>query len=488
MEHVVDSDLNVKDITFLNNIKTVAVIGPSKKRDYFFLRNHQYSFKGKVYAVHPKLEEIPNFPKEDIYSSVSDIPEEVDFAFIAVPPKQVLTVMDDCVKKKVKLVTVFASEFSDAGTEEGKSLEEDLLKRAQNKVRILGPNGLGLFYPKIGMAWRPNFPTMEGNIGFIAQSGGICNIAIYSSLELGIRYSKVFSFGNGADLDFVDLLYFLINDPETEIILCYIEGIKQGRIEVLRKILKDNKKPILVLKGGKSESGAEAAKTHTASISGDDKIWKNFFRQYNIIEVDSLEQLLHTARLIDCYGTFIARNLAVLSISGGYGVVLVDIIEKYGMKVPPFSLKTQREISERFFMPGTSSNNPLDFAAQFFAINSVQEIINIVLSDNDIDGLILDLPGFYLTLPPRIQDPTAFLNIVLNSLSLGHTHQKPLIVITQHLTRPKIINEFLMELKQRNIPLFGDPLEFIPLLSKISNFKERVDKKLSKQPFKHEHS
>jgi acyl-CoA synthetase (NDP forming) len=464
------SNLSIKDITFINKINSLAVVGPSKKNDYFFLRNHQSSFKGKVYAVHPKLQEIPNFPKEDIYASLLDIPGEVDFAFIAVPPRQVLEVMDDCVQKGVKLATVFTSEFSDAGTVEGEDLERELLRRAKNEVRILGPNGLGLFYPKMGIAWRQNFPTTPGNIGFIAQSGGICNLAIYSSLELGINFSKVFSFGNGADLDCIDLLHFLINDPETELILCYIEGMKPGRIDDLRAILRYNKKPIVVLKGGRSKTGAAAARTHTASISGNDKIWMNFFKQYNIIEVDSLEQLLHTAMLIDFYGVINPNNLAVLSISGGYGVVLVDILEKHGINVPPFSLETQVEISKRFFMPGTSSNNPLDFAAQFFAADILQQIIDIALSDKNINGLILDLPGFYLTLPPRIQDPNAFFNIIRESLSYGHKHQKPLIVITQHLTRPKSINEFLIELKAKKIPVFGDPLEIIPLLPKISNY------------------
>ena len=153
-------------------------------------------------------------------------------------------------------------------------------------------------------------------------------------------------------------------------------------------------------------------------------------------------------------------------------MVLVDLIEHYGMKVPPFSSETQREITKRFFMAGTSSNNPLDFAAQFFAISNVQEIIELALLDSNIDGLILDLPGFYLTLPPRIQDPAAFLNVVLESLNLGHQHQKPLIVITQHLTRPRTIDPLLKDLKEKNIPVFGDPLEFIPLLPKISEFEK----------------
>ena len=477
MENIENKDIDVKDISSINDIRSIAVIGSSKKRDYYFLRNHQYMFKGNLYAVHPSAEDIPNFPNDKIYSSILDIPEAIDFAFIAIPAKKVLEVMDECVEKGVKLVTVFTSEFSDAGTEEGVELEKELLRRAKDKVRILGPNGWGLFFPKLGVAWRPGFPTNAGNVGFIAQSGGICNIAIYSSLELGINFSKVFSYGNGADLDFVDLLSFLINDPETEIILCYLEGIKEGRINTLRAILKENTKPIIVLKGGQSEMGAIAAKTHTASIAGDNKIWKNFFRQYNLIEVDSLEELLHTARLIDCYGVFKLENLAVVSISGGYGVVLADLIEKAGLEVPPFSPKIQHEISKRFFMAGTSPNNPLDFAAQFFAINIVKEVIDIILSDKGIDSLIVDLPGFYLTLSPRVKESKVFFKIMLESLNLGHKHNKPLILIMQHLTRPKIINDLLTKIKDNKITIFGDPQEFLPLLPKISNFNEKLDKK-----------
>ncbi len=476
MENIDNSDIAVKDISCINEIRSIAVIGASKKRDYYFLRNHQYMFKGNLYAVHPNAEEIPNFPKDKIFPSILDIPEAIDFAFIAIPARKVLEVIDECVEKGVKLVTIFTSEFSDAGTAKGVELEKELLVRTQNKIRILGPNGLGLFYPKLGIAWRPGFPPVAGNVGFIAQSGGICNIAIYSSLELGINFSKVFSFGNGADLDFVDLLHFLIQDPETEIILCYLEGIKEGRIDTLRNILKYNTKPIIVLKGGQSERGAIAAKTHTASISGDNKIWLNFFRQYNIIEVDSLEQLLHSARLIDCYGGFKVHKLAVVSISGGYGVVLADMIEKIGIHVPPFSQNIQNEISKRFFMAGTSPNNPLDFAAQFFAINIVQEVIDIVLSDKIIDGLVIDLPGFYLTLPVSIKNSEAFFNLALESLSLGHKHNKPLILIIQHLTRPNTLTDFLTEIEKKKITIFGDPQEFLPLLPKITKFNERLEK------------
>ncbi|MFX1590460.1 MAG: CoA-binding protein, partial [Promethearchaeota archaeon] len=158
----IPSDLNVKNISFINNIKSMAVIGPSQKRNFFFLKNHQESFKGILYAVHPKIKEIPNFPKENVYNSIKDIPEELDFAFIAVPAKNVPKVIDECVEKKVKLVSIFSAEFSDSGTKEGIELEKEVIKRAGNKLRILGPNGMGLFYPKLGIAWRSRFPTAGG--------------------------------------------------------------------------------------------------------------------------------------------------------------------------------------------------------------------------------------------------------------------------------------------------------------------------------------
>ena len=464
------SILDVKDISFINYIKSVAVVGPSKKRDYYFLRNHAADFKGNVYAVHPTVKEISGFDQNKIFSSLKEIPEDIDYVWITVPPSQILNVIEDCVEKGVKLITIFTSEFSDSGTEEGIKLEKEMLKKAQNKVRILGPNGMGLFYPKLGIAWRPQFPTTAGNISLIAQSGGMCNIAIYGAKAFGINFSKVFSFGNGADLDFVDLLYFLSKDPETEIILGYLEGIKEGRIDDLQKVLKENKKPVIILKGGKSESGSIAAKTHTASISGNNHLWNAFFKQNSIIEVDSLEQLLNTARLIDYYGIFRLKNMSLCSISGGYGVVLVDLLEKYGMKIPPFNAEIQEKLNKKFFMPGTSPKNPLDLAAHFFFSNFVYEVIDIVLSDKNVDGLILDMPSFYLTpVFSRNRYTQDFESNMIEGLSLGHKYNKPVIPIIQRLNRPEDRERVYNKLVEKKVPVFGDPLEVIPLLAKISD-------------------
>ena len=470
-------NLNVKDISFINNIQSMAVIGPSKKRNFFFLRNHQESFKGDLYAVHPKVKDIPNFPRENIYTSIKDIPGQVDFAFIAVPALQVLDVINDCVEKGVKLVNIFTAEFSDAGTQEGYLLEKELIKCAQNKVRILGPNGMGIYYPKLGIAWRSKFPTTPGNIGFIGQSGGLCNIAIYTAKEMGINFSKVFSFGNGADLDFIDILHFLSKDDETDLILCYLEGIKENRGDDLRKVLSDNKKPIVVLKGGKSEIGSLAVKTHTASLSGNTKIWNSLFKQHNLIEVDTLEQLMHTAQLIDFYGINELQNIVVFSLSGGYGVILVDLIEKFRMNIPQFSPKIQEKLDKKFIIHGTSSKNPLDVAAQIFYSQSIKEIIDLVLSDEKIDALIMDFPSWYFDPDTAIIPTENFEFDILEALNLGHKYKKPLIPILERAHRPDQSYRISRLLAKNKVPVFGDPLEFIPLLPKITNYKRKLKRK-----------
>jgi acyl-CoA synthetase (NDP forming) len=475
-----NSSSRFKDISFINNIKSMAVVGISARRDYFFLRNHQANFKGNLYAVHPKIEQIPNFDdgtQGKIFKSVKQIPGKVDFVFIAVPPSQIINVVDDCVQKGVKLASIFTAEFSDAGTQEGIELERKLLEHAQNKLRILGPNGMGLFYPKLGIAWRPFFPNTPGNVGFIAQSGGICNIAIYSSKRLGINFSKVFSYGNGADLDFVDILNFLLDDPETDIILGYIEGLNSKRGRDLQFLLeKDYKKPIIIVKGGKSEKGDIAVQTHTASISGNQKIWKSVFHQYNLIEVDTLEQLLSTARILDFYNVSQLRNFSILSISGGYGVILVDLLENFGFNVPSFSDNIQKKLSEKFFTLGTSPKNPLDVSAQIYHSQSIYDIINLALKDKNIDGLIMDLPSWYFNVDYHINKDFEFEDQMIKAMSLGHKHNKPIFPIIQTADNSDHKERIFQKLKKNKVPVFNDPLEFIPLLQKIANFYTNAKK------------
>ncbi|MFX1259582.1 MAG: hypothetical protein ACFFAN_17140, partial [Promethearchaeota archaeon] len=279
----------------------------------------------------------------------------------------------------------------------------------------------------------------------------------------------------GADLDFIDLLYFLSNDPETDIILCYVEGIKRERGNELKKVLKQNKKPIAIVKGGKTTTGSIAANTHTASISGENKIWNAIFKQNNVIEVDSIEQLISLAYLIEHYGLVKLDNFAVLSSSGGYGVILTDLIEKEGFKIPSFSPEIQEQITSIFYAHGTSSKNPLDVSAQVFNSNIIYKIIDLSLSDKNVDGLIVDLPSFYFNsnLSFRAGLDQSYENEMVEALTLGHKHKKVLIPIIKRVNCPEDWERLFKKLSKKKVPIFDDPHEFIPLLLKISKYARR---------------
>ena len=264
-----------------------------------------------------------------------------------------------------------------------------------------------------------------------------------------------------------------------DIILCYLEGIKSERGEALRKVFefnnRNNKKPIIIVRGGKTKTGSIAAKTHTASISGENHIWKAIFEQNNIIEVNSIEQLLATAYLIEYYGLFELDNLAVLSSSGGYGVILTDLIEKAGMKVPPFSLDIQKQITSNFFTLGTSPKNPLDVSAQIFSSKSVYKILDLALADNKIDGLIVDMPSFYFNSDHsyRIHFDPSYEDHMIEALTLGHKHHKPLIPIIKRIHCPEDRDRLFKKSMERRVPVFEDPIEFISLLPKISQYTRK---------------
>ncbi len=467
----------IKDISFLSEIQNMAIIGVSKSRNYFFLKAHQENFNGKIFAINPKIKIIPGFDdgtQGKIFPSIKDIPEPIDFAFIAVAKEQILEVIDDCIEKGVKLVSIFTSEFSDSGTEEGIQLEKELIKHVQNKIRILGPNGMGLYYPKKGIAWRIGFPSKPGRIGLICQSGGLANLAIFMAKELGLTFSKVFSFGNGADLDLVDLLAYLSKDSETDHIIIYLEGIKEGRGKVLRKVLEKNKKPIILLKGGVSNTGQIAAKTHTAALTGKNEIWDAIFKQFGVIQVETLTELLCGALILDYYGTFKAKNFLIISISGGYGVMLTDIVEKkYGFKVPQFNVDIQEKIAKLFYMRGTSPRNPLDFAAQFYDMKTLKKIFEIALSDNEIDAMIFDVPAFYFDPRYRFLKYINWEENLLDALNFSKEFHKPIFIIIQRVDFPELRSDIIKMLRGKKIPVFGQPKEFLPFLKELNKIFDK---------------
>ena len=250
--------------------KSIAVAGASDNPDAqgysFTCHLLDYGYRGKIYPVNPRHSEILGIKA---YSRIRDIPGPVDYVISAVPASAVLDMLDDCAQKGVKCVHLFTARFSETGRQEAAALEQEILEKARKfGIRLIGPNCMGVYYPREGMSFGYDFPREQGSVGLVAQTGGGAAIVINVASMRGVRFSKVISYGNALDFNECDYLDYFSQDPETKIILMYIEGVKDGRrfFNSLRRAAAA--KPVVILKGDRGKSGARAIASHTASLAG----------------------------------------------------------------------------------------------------------------------------------------------------------------------------------------------------------------------------
>ena len=249
----------------------------------------RYEFEGRLYPVNPKVDEILGLKA---YPNVRDIPGPVDHVICSIPAPLVPQLIEDCVAKGVKVVHMFTAGFSETGEEEGVRLEAKILQIAKRGgIRLIGPNCMGIYCPSSHISFDEAFPKESGVVGFFSQSGANASELAHMGALRGIHFSKVVSYGNALDLNEVELLEYFIQDPETEIIAAYIEGVKDGQrfVRLLREAAQV--KPTIVLKGGRTQSGTGAVASHTGSLAGEDEVFDALCRQMGAIRVYSLEEL-----------------------------------------------------------------------------------------------------------------------------------------------------------------------------------------------------
>ncbi|MDY6966612.1 MAG: CoA-binding protein, partial [Halobacteriota archaeon] len=295
------------------NPKSVAVVGASSSMKFgsFFLNSLKgFGFEGALYPVNPKEDEIMGLKS---YPTVKDIPGEVDFVGISVPAKYVPDVMRDCAEKGVKAVEIFSSGFNELDGN-GIALEKEIVQIAREaNFRIIGPNCFGIYCPKSKLTLLPgyDFSKESGPVAFIGQSGGYSADMCVRAKGWGINFSKLISYGNASDLNETDFIEYFGCDPETKIITAYIEGVRGDRfVEVIRDVTKD--KPVIIWKGGLTNSGSRAVASHTGSLGGQEILWKAVFKQTGAIQASSLEEIIDTTLAflhlqLDC-----GRNVTIL--------------------------------------------------------------------------------------------------------------------------------------------------------------------------------
>ncbi len=312
-----------------------------------------------IYPVNPTCTEALGLP---CYPNIRAIPGMVDHVVVSVRAESTLALLDDCAAKHVRSVQFFTAGFSESGYKEGAELEKAMLNKARvGGFRIIGPNCLGMYMPKSRFVTTAGLPLEPGPIAFLSQSGGYAVDLPFDGGPRGLRFSKVVSYGNALDVDESELLDYFSQDPETEIIAAYIEGVKDG--SRFRRALGEaaTKKPVVIFKGGRTEAGTRAAHGHTASMTSSIIAFDTLCRQMKTIQVDNLEELIDILVIL----RFVRPSprgigIAVMGAGGGSNVLASDEMEKAGLHLPHLSTEIQTELRKFLPMAGSIFVNPVD--------------------------------------------------------------------------------------------------------------------------------
>ena len=410
--------------------KTLAVVGVSRSRPeqgWMGLMGcvQEFGFPGRIYPINPNATEIGGLKA---YPDLVSVPEPVDLVLITVPAPAVPEALEDCIASGNKNVHIFTAGFKETGEEEGIRLEKEIEEIARKGgLRVVGPNCMGLYVPAARLVtWVPA-PVESGPVAFVTQSGGHAGDYANYAAQFGIRFSKAISYGNALTMDSTDFLEYLAGDAETRIITMYLEGVKDGG-KLTRQVKEINRtKPVIILKGGLTESGAGAVASHTGSLAGAEAVWSAFFKQTGAVEVSSLEEMAEVTLAFLHLGPPQDRRVGIIGGGGGIAVSCADICAREGLEVPALNVETRKEL--RSFIPpaGNSIRNPLDAEVVFGDLGLLERTLDLVSADSLIDMLIIDLHLQWLDdLSPgsHIEKLATY----LAGSAKEHSHGKPLVV------------------------------------------------------------
>jgi len=373
--------------------ESVAVVGASANpRGWggtsFVGQLKERGFPGKLYPINRKGEDVLGLRG---YSNLQSVPQPPDLVMIAIPASGVPEALEDCIAAGVRNVHIFSSGFGETGEEEGRQLEQRIVEIIQRgNLRVVGPNCMGIWVPASRLtAWGAG-PRGCGSLAFISQSGGHGEILTSYAQSFGVYFSKIVSFGNGKGLQVVDYLEYLAQDPDTEIISLYLEGIREGNrvTHLVREI--NRSKPVIVWKGGLTDSGSRAVASHTGSMAGEGRIWDAFFAQTGAVRVTSLEEIVDVALTFLHLQPPGGRRVLLLGGGGGNSVAYADICGRQGLVVPPLSDETRNQLNGFIRLAGNSTRNPLDVWDVQNNFDALRRVMDLAVADPAIDLAIVD--------------------------------------------------------------------------------------------------
>ncbi|MDP6377849.1 MAG: CoA-binding protein [Pseudomonadales bacterium] len=392
------------------NPRAVAVVGVRSKPSagmmgsfYDSLLESDFQAIGGLYPVNPKVDEIKGYR---CYPSLLDTPDPVDHVISQVPAAAVPELVDQCVAKKVRSIHFFTAGFSETGDEEMATVERAMIEKLRNAgIRAIGPNCMGLYVPSSRLAFMSGFPTKPGNVFLLSQSGANAGEIISGLVGRGVRFSKAISYGNGADLRAHDFLDYAASDPDSHVVAAYIEGVRDGRafFDALKRCARV--KPVVILKGGRTQSGSHAAHSHTGSLAGSIEVFDAACRQAGAARAETMDEL-HDLIVAASTSTrrVTGRGVALFGGGGGgFAVLSADAIDREGLTVPKLPQSAVEEMRKYIPVAGSSVNNPID---AFPPEEYMEDMLRLVATAEGIDTLFMS-PISGMRPPPgvKVSDP-----------------------------------------------------------------------------------
>ena len=312
-----------------------------------------------LYAVNPKMTEVRGVT---CYPTVLDCPDPVDHVISQIPSEGLPALVEQCIEKGVKSLHSFTAGLAETGDPDLVAQERAMVARAREAgMRLIGPNCMGLYVPGVGLGFNPRSPNDPGNVFLLSQSGANAGGIIDGLGRRGLRFSKGVSYGNAADLKSHDFLDYALHDPQTELVVAYIEGPRDGRafFDAIKRLARE--KPTIVLKGGITNDGARAANSHTGSLAGSIEVFDAVCRQAGAMRVRTLEDLLDLAVAMTTDMRYLTGNkVTLVGAGGGFAVLSTDQMAMEGLEVPWLPEATQEQLREIIPIAGTSIRNPVD--------------------------------------------------------------------------------------------------------------------------------
>jgi acyl-CoA synthetase (NDP forming) len=353
---------------------------------YHSLKEAGFPERGGLYPVNPKVDEIDG---DRCYATLLDTPDPVDHVISQVPAVVVPQLVDQCVEKKIRSIHFFTAGFSETGDKEMAAVEARAIQKLRDAgIRVIGPNCMGLYVPASRLAFMNGFPMESGNVLLLSQSGANAGEIVHELTSRGVRFSKAISYGNGSDLRAHDFLDYAAQDPNSDVVAAYIEGVGDGRafFEALERCARI--KPVVVLKGGRTSSGSNAAHSHTGSLTGSTEVFDAVCRQTGAVRAETMDELLDLVVAASTNTRSITGSGVALfgGGGGGFAVLGADAIDREGLTVPQMPKSAVDKMREYIPVAGSSVNNPID---AFPPEEHLDDMLRLVATAEGIDMMFM---------------------------------------------------------------------------------------------------